>query len=484
MRLRFNSVFLMIAHLIPLLFLSGGSPANAADDQRPNIVYVMLDEWGYHEWSGAGHPIHETPNFDRMAKEGMRFTQMLAGSCVCAPTRCTLMTGMHSGHCTVRANDGSAPIRANDVTISRLLKDAGYAVGGFGKWGIGDAGTTGVPESHGFDLFFGYYHQVHAHTYFPTYLIRNSKKVLLTGNNGHAFKGKTWSQALIHAEAKQFITKHAGKQPFFAYLPYTLPHAYYGIPEDDPAYLKYKSRTWQAPQHHKNPNVAPPDEAQRYAAFVQIADRQFGEILDLIDSLGVADNTIVFLCGDNGANTSVFLSDEHPHGFFAPNVNPQTGELFRRGKGSLYEGGLRVAYMVRWPGKVAAGAVSEHLGYFPDVMPTVCDLLDIRSPDHIDGVSFAPTLLGDGEQQQHPHLYWEYNNQVAVREGHWKAVRPGKNAKFELYDLSTDVSESNDVAASHPDVLTRLTTAAKESHSPPQRGKVLDKSAGFKGHRL
>lgn len=462
---------------------SSVEPQTAKGTQsQPNIVYIMLDEWGYHEWSGAGHPIHQTPNIDRMAKEGMRFTQMLAGSCVCAPTRSTLMTGQHTGHTTVRGNGGTAPIRHEDVTIAEVLAGAGYAAGGFGKWGLGDRGTSGVPERQGFDTFFGYYHQVHAHTYYPNYLVRNSEKVVLPGNTGHAFQGETFSQYLIHDEAKAFIRKHAGKTPFFAYLPYTIPHAFYGIPKDDPAYLRFKDRPWDAPQHHRNPKVAPPDEAQRYAAFVALADRQIGEILSLLDELGIDDDTIVFLCGDNGANTSVFLDGEHPNGFFAPNVDPRVGTIFRGGKGDLHEGGLRVAYMVRWPGKIAADSVSDHLGYFPDVMPTLAALGGTEAPEEIDGISFLPTLLGEGHQPSHGNLYWEYRNQVAVREGRWKAVQNRKSQVWELYDLATDVGEQVNVASKNADVVARLASIAKKSRTEPRHGAVLDPTLGFKGH--
>ena len=248
--------------------------------------------------------------------------------------------------------------------------------------------------------------------------------MLLPGNTGHAFNGETFSQYLIHDKAKAFIKEHAGKTPFFAYLPYTIPHAYYGIPADDPAYLKYKDVKWDAPPHHNNANVVPPDEAQRYAAFVEMADRQIGEILDMLKSLGVDDNTVVFLSGDNGGNQKPFSSEKYPRGFFGPNVNPKTGEYFRGGKGNLYEGGLRIAYMVRWPGKIESGTVSDHLGYFPDVMPTLAELTGAEMPKSIDGISFAPTLLGSGKQQEHPYLYWEFKGQVAVREGNWKALRP------------------------------------------------------------
>lgn len=465
--------------LAGLACASAESPAG-----KPNIVYIILDEWGYYELSALGHPLLETPTIDRLAGEGMRFTQFLAGACVCAPTRAALMLGQHTGHTTVRANNGSAPIRDEDVTIAEMLKQAGYATGGFGKWGIGDRGTSGVPERQGFDIFFGYYHQVHAHTYFPNYLLRNSEKIPLPGNTGHAFKGETFSQYRIHAQALKFIRQHAGKQPFFAYLPYTPPHAYYGIPEDDPAYLKYKDRPWDAPQHHNNPKVAPPDEAQRYAAFVAMMDRQIGDVLQTLKDTGIEDNTIVFLSGDNGANARVFTSEKYPHGFFAPNTDPKTGVTFRGYKGNFYEGGLRVPYMVRWPGKIRPGTVSDHLGYFPDVMPTLAELIGVSVPKGIDGISFLPTLLGQppAEQMKHDYLYWEDGQQMAVRQGDWKAVKPRGAKQFELYNLSTDLSEQHNIADQHPEVVARMEKIAKQAHRPQQKGEFYDKSLGFKGH--
>jgi arylsulfatase A len=204
---------------LALLFV----PALSPGAKKPNIVYFMLDEWGYYEWSGMGHPILETPHIDRFADEGMRLTQMLAGGNVCAPTRCSLLTGKHGGHLTVRANGGGSAIRRDEITIASLLKDAGYACGGFGKWGIGARGSSGVPELHGFDLFFGYYHQVHAHTYYPAYLLQNSEKIPLPGNNDNPHQGRIFSHALIHNQALQFIRDHKDG-PFFAYLPYTIPH--------------------------------------------------------------------------------------------------------------------------------------------------------------------------------------------------------------------------------------------------------------------
>ena len=321
---------------------------------KPNIIYIMMDEWGYFEWSAMGHPIVQTPNIDKLASEGMRFTQFLAGANVCGPTRSTLMTGQHTGHTTIRGNDGGAALCADDVTIANVLRGAGYATGGFGKWGLGDVGSTGVPEKHGFDTFFGYYHQVHAHTYYPQYLIRNSEKVPLAGNSGDFFTGKTFSHNLIHEDGLTFIRENKDR-PFFAYLPWTPPHGYWAMPKDDPAWQRYKERKWDAK------NQKGKQDAQMYAAMIEMVDRQIGEIMALLKELELDEKTIVFVCGDNGGQP-YFKNNNHPHGFLAPNLDPKTGRRFRGGKGSFYEGGLRIPFIVRWPGRIKPGAVSHHLG--------------------------------------------------------------------------------------------------------------------------
>lgn len=457
-------LFLWLACLTPL----------TADNEKPNIIYLMLDEWGYYEWSGAGHKILDTPNFDRMANEGMRFTQMLAGGNVCAPTRCSLMTGKHTGHATVRANSGGSALCEGEVTIATLLKEQGYATGGFGKWGLGDVGTTGVPEKHGFDTFFGYYHQVHAHTYYPRYLVRNSEKIPLKGNTGSYFEGETFSQDLIYEESIKFIREHKD-EPFFAYLPWTPPHGLWGMPEDEPAFQKYKDEDWGA-SHQRGEK-----DSQMYAAMLEMVDRQLGEILALLEELDLDKKTLVVVCGDNGGQP-YFKNEKLPFGAFSPNVSPKTGDVFRGGKGNFYEGGLRIPFFVRWPGQVKAGAVSDYLGYFPDMMPTLAELAGTKAPADSDGVSILPTLLGRGQQEQHKYLYWEDNKSRAVRFGDWKAVKPSKTKGFELYNLTNDLSEKNNVAEKNPKILATMTEFAKEASGPKRAGRVLDPSVGFKGH--
>ena len=437
---------------------------SAAKGKKPNIIYIMIDELGYFELSCMGNKYIETPNIDRMATEGMRFTQALAGGPVCAPTRCTLMTGQHTGHATVRKNSQVWPMRAEDITVAEVLKQADYATGGFGKWGCGDRGTTGVPEKHGFDIFFGYYNQTHAHSFFPNYLVRNGEKVPLEGNTGDYYKGKQFSHYLIFDESIKFIRDNKDR-PFFCYCAWTPPHGRWGIPEDEPAWLQFKDKPW----------TGVPKDAKVYAAMVKMVDRQIGQIFALLKELKIDDDTIVFVCGDNGGRGGF-------NNFFDPN------RYFRGQKGNLYEGGLRIPMIVRWPGKIKAGTVSDHLWYFPDCLPTLTELADVEPPDKIDGISIVPTLLGERaagrRQKMHKFLYWEHKEQVAVRMGNFKAVKPGRNKPFELYDLSKDISEQNNIADEHPDILAKMKTYAKRSHTENLIGDVLDKEKRFKGHQF
>ncbi|MDP6044230.1 MAG: arylsulfatase [Phycisphaerae bacterium] len=446
------------------LGLAGRLGAQAAGD-KPNIIYMMLDEIGYFELSCMGHKILKTPTFDRIAAQGMRFTQCLAGGPVCGPTRCVLLTGKHMGHCEMRTNGGGTPITRNEFTLGEMFKSAGYATGGFGKWGIGDTGTTGAPELHGFDLFYGYYHQVHAHSYYPEFMVRNGKKEMLEGNTGSYTKGKHFSQQLIHNEAKKFIRKNKDK-PFFCYLPYVLPHGLWGMPEDDPSWLMYKDMKLGGKGQRR------PSDPNMYAAMIHMADRYMGEIMALLKELKLDDNTIIVFSGDNGGQ-AYFRDAEHPRGVFEPNST-----VFRGGKGSLLEGGLRVPYFVRWPGKIKAKSVSDHLCSFADVMPTLAEVSGAKTPKNIDGISFLPTLLGKGTQKQHDFLYWEYMGQVAVRKGKWKAYMSRKKV-WQLFDLDKDTLEENDLAKEHPDILKQMADFAKSAHIPAKGGGWIDSSQKF-----
>jgi len=443
---------------------AGVSRAGAAARRKPNIVYIMSDELGYYELSCMGHPHIKTPNVDRMAAEGVRFTQALAGASVCAPTRCCLMTGKHAGHTSVRRNDGGTPLREEEETVASVLKRAGYATGGFGKWGCGGRGSTGVPEKHGFDVFVGYYDQVHAHSYYPPYIVRNSEEMVLPGNRGGR-TGETYSHYVIFDEAKKFI-RASKDRPFFCYLPVTPPHGMFDIPDDDPAWALYKDKEWAG-------------EAAQYAAMVTMVDRQVGEVFALLEELGLARDTIIFFCGDNGGN-DYFRAKDSPRGFLGPNVNPKTGKAFRGHKGNLYEGGLRIPMIVRWPGRIRPRRVSDFLWYFPDVLPTLAELAGAAAPKDVDGISIVPELLGEEaagrKQAPHEFLYWEYGSQTAVRMGLWKAIQPGKGKDWELYDLSKDLLEQNNLAAERADVLATMKAVAEREHEPARPGTFHDRA--------
>ena len=436
--------------------------AAQASRRKPNVVYIMADELGYYELSLMGHPHLATPHVDRLAAEGVRFTQGLAGAPLCAPTRCCLMTGKHSGHTSVRTNGGGTPLRADEETVASVLRRAGYATGGFGKWGCGGRGSTGVPEKHGFDLFVGYYDQVHAHSYYPPYLVRNSEELALPGNRGGR-TGQTYSHYVIMDEAKRFIRANRDR-PFFCYLPVTPPHGMFDIPDADPAWAPFKDKTW-------------PDDAKRYAAMVNMLDRHVGEVLALLKELGLDEDTLVFFCGDNGGN-DYFPDAQHPRGFHGPNVDPKTGRAFRGHKGNLYEGGLRIPMIARWPGRIRPGRVSDLPWYFPDVLPTLAELAGAAAPPDVDGISIVPELLGPDAagraQPQHEFLYWELGQQTAVRMDRWKAVQPRKDRDWELYDLAEDPGEQNDLAAQHADVLARMKALAEKAHEPAREGVFHD----------
>jgi arylsulfatase A len=438
-------ILLTLAALSLVLPLQASAAEPSAT--RPNIVFIMVDDLGYGNLGCYGGKSIQTPNIDAMGKQGMRFTDCYSGASVCAPARSTLMTGYHMGNAPVRGNNGGTPLFPEDVTVAEVLKKAGYLTGGFGKWGLGNHGSQGAAEKQGFDTFFGYYNQVHAHDFYTSHLFRNSGRIDLNGpthaviSNGERTERKgRYSHYAIHDGTLRFIKESAASgKPFFCYAPWTPPHSDLIIPEDDPAWDLYKDKEeW-------------PGRAKVVAAMISMVDRHVGEILGLLKELGIDDNTIVFFTSDNGASRHW------------PGIHDSSGEL-KGIKGSSYEGGIRVPMVVRWPGMIKAGTVSNLPWYFPDVMPTLAELAGVSKevPKDTDGISIVPTLLGTGEQERHEYLFWS----GAVRVGNWKGV--GNPGKLTLYDLSNDISEKNDLAGNHPDLVAKLTGIMQKAWTEPR----------------
>ncbi len=433
---RLTRCVFLLAFALTLLF-----SARLTGAERPNIIYVMLDDAGYGDFGAFGAKHIETPVFDRMCREGTKFTQHYSGSAVCGPTRCVLMTGLDTGHCRRRGNTTTAhhkdfkgrplvPLKPEDVTVAEVLKKAGYVTGGIGKWGLGNPGTGGEPEKQGFDHWYGYIDQVHAHDHYTDHLFEDGARIPLPGNAGG--KKETYVHDLFEKKTFDFVRRYKDK-PFFLYLAYTLPHGKYVIPHDDPAYQPYADKPWS-------------QQVKNYAAMVTRADRSVGKLLELLKELGIDENTIVFYTSDNGPNR--------------PFVKPLGSAGGLRGtKGQLNEGGIRAAMAVRWPGKVSAGKTSEFIWGMRDVFPTACDLAKTDPPKNLGGMSVLPTLLGK-KQEPHKHLYWEFHSpfQQAVRQGKWKAVRYGTSDPVKLYDLSVDVAEKNNIADNHKDIAASLAT--------------------------
>jgi len=425
----------------------------------PNIVFILADDLGYGDIGCYGQKKIKTPNLDKLAADGVRFTQAYSGSTVCAPSRCVLMTGLHTGHCRVRGNGGFFLTPA-DVTIAAALKRAGYATACVGKWGLGDPGTAGVPSKQGFDHFFGFLNHTHAHNYYPDHLWRHEDKVPLKNvqEKGVATKRVEYAPDLITADALTFVEKHKAG-PFFLYYAPTLPHANNEknradgngneVPDDNP----YTNEDWPQPEKNK-------------AAMITRLDADVGKLLAKLKELGIEKNTVVLFSSDNGphregGNTIEFFASSGP---------------FRGFKRSLTDGGIRVPAIVRWPGMVKAGTTSEHVWAFWDVFPTLCDIAGSDAPKNLDGVSFLPTLTRKGEQKSHEFLYWEFHEggtTQAVRHGNWKAIRPAPGAALELYDVTKDNGEKTNVAKDNPVVVAKieayLKTARTESKDWPIR---------------
>lgn len=422
---------------------------HAAEPRKPNIVFLLADDMGPGQLGCYGQKLIRTPNIDRLAGEGMRFTQCYAGCTVCAPSRSTLMTGLHTGHTPVRRNGGGNPLAPEDVTVAEVLKSAGYATGLFGKWGLGDEGTTGIPTKKGFDEFLGYLHQVHAHFYYPYYLCQNESRLMLPGNEGG--KRQQYSHDLITDAALDFVRRHKA-EPFFLYLAFTIPHVELLVPEDSLA--EYRGKFEETPLESNGHYSAQPTPRAALAGMITRLDRSVGQVMALIKELGLDDNTIVFFASDNGGAIGAGTDAA----FFSSTLN------LRGHKTELYEGGIRTPMIVRWPGKVEAGTTSDFTWAFWDFLPTAAELAGTQRPANLDGLSVVPTLLGakaaGREQARHEYLYWEQpagkNLMQAVRLGDWKAVRLKAGGPLQLFNLAADPSEVSNVADTNADVVARI----------------------------
>ena len=489
------------------LLLTAATPVAAQTAPKPNILYIMCDDMGYGDLGCYGQPYISTPHIDQMAREGMRFTQAYAGSPVSAPSRATLMTGQHSGHTWVRGNReywpghltvrygdnadyavvGQEPYDTAHVILPEVLKRNGYTTALFGKWAGGYEGSISTPRTRGIDEFYGYICQFQAHAYYPNFLNRYSPsqgdddvvRIVLHDNIRHGmpctdtYRQRTqYSADLIHQAAMQWLDERAlhPEQPFAGILTYTLPHAELAQPDD--SILHTYRRQFEAEQPFGgNPTswYHPTDcPHSQFAAMITRLDTYVGEILAFLRDHGLDRNTLVVFTSDNGP---------HEEGGADPTFFGRDGQL-RGIKRSTYEGGIRIPYIVWWPGHVAAGTVSDHQLAFYDVLPTLCDLIgDDRFPtgyvnprldgDGFDGISFAPTLLGHGEEQaHHPHLYWEFHetDMLGVRMDDWKLVV--SHGRCHLYDLATDLHEDHDVADRHPDIVRRMTDIIRTEHTP------------------
>lgn len=472
----FNTVILFLA--LVALFASCDSTTSSNQESedgktKPNVIFVLADDLGYGDLSCYGQTKFATPNIDRLAKRGMVFTQHYSGSTVCAPSRSTLLTGMHTGHTPIRGNqevrpEGQYPLADSAMTLSELFKDAGYATGAFGKWGLGYPGSEGAPENQGFDQFYGYNCQRLAHHYYPYYLWDNDQVDSLPENRGKS-KG-TYAPERIHEKSLAFLDAHKD-EPFFLYYPTAIPHAELVAPE---AYMdKYRNKFLpeksfkgldSGEYYRQGSYESQPEAHAAFAAMVDLLDHQVGELLDHLEALGLTDNTVVIFTSDNGP---------HQEGGADPEYFDSNGPLkgFKR---DLYEGGIRVPLIVSWPGVIPEGSKTDHISAFWDFFPTFGEMIGNKDffPTYQDGISLLPTLLNKDNQADHAFLYWEFHERggrQAIRKGKWKAVRydvfKDPSQTPELYDLSTDVSESTNLAKQFPEQARELGNLMDKSRS-------------------
>ena len=491
------------------LLLSALSANAQKKNARPNIIFILCDDMGYGDLGCYGQPFIRTPHIDAMASEGIRFMQAYAGSPVSAPSRASFMTGQHSGHCEVRGNKeywgnspiimygnnkeysvvGQHPYDPDHIILPEIMKDNGYTTGMFGKWAGGYEGSCSTPDKRGIDEYYGYICQFQAHLYYPNFLNRYSKalgdtgvvRVIMDENIKYPMYGPDYqkrpqySADMIHEKAMEWLDNQDGKQPFFGVFTYTLPHAELVQPEDS-LLNEYKAKfdpdkVFKGSEGSRY-NAITHTHAQ-FAAMITRLDYYVGEVLKKLKEKGLDENTLVIFSSDNGP---------HEEGGADPTFFGRDGKL-RGLKRQCHEGGIRIPFIARWPGRVPAGEVNDHICAFYDLMPTFCDIAGIKNyekkyrnkekeVDYFDGISFAPTLLGKKKQKQHDFLYWEFNetNQIAVRMGDWKLIV--KKGKPSLYNLKTDIHEDNDIALQHPEIVEKMKAIIFEQHTPNQHFSV------------
>ena len=450
--------FLFWIIILTTLVNNGVVSAQGQLKTKPNIIFIMADDLGIGDLGCYGQKMISTPRIDQMAKEGVQFTQVYAGSSVCAPSRSSLMTGMHNGHNRVRDNiPHEVFLLPDDLTVAEVLKQSGYTTGGIGKWGLGNPGSWGIPNYQGFDYYYGHLNQDQAHYYYPDYLWENDKISLLQGNRGE--KKEEYTHNLFIGKAIDFIEANA-EHPFFLYLPLTLPHfsdynlktpESHIVPSDQP----YSDKKW--PQVEKN-----------YANMVDMIDKGVGRILDKIKELGLDNNTIIFFTSDNGPAKSTI----HDIEFFNSNG------IYKGGKRDMTEGGIRIPMIVRWPGMIKPGTFSDKVWAFWDFLPTAADLAQFPTTPEVDGISILPTLLGK-KQKLHEYLYWDYGHvrgtfKQAVRWANWKGIRKGANSTIQLFNLEKDPEEEFDVALKNPEVVKKINEIMSEAYTPSKDFKIKD----------
>lgn len=451
---------------------STATSESTRNSDKPNIIYILADDLGYGDLSVYGQKKFKTPHIDKLASQGMLFTQHYSGSTVCAPSRSALLTGMHTGHTAVRGNkevqpEGQHPIPDQTYTLAEAMQESNYVTGAFGKWGLGFPHSQGDPINQGFDVFYGYNCQRMGHNYYPDHLWSNKDSIVLDKNLSAA--KQLYAPELIHQKTLSFIENNKDR-PFFLYVASVIPHAELAAPEE--AMEKFRGQFPPGKEYQGVEGTAygqggyasQKEPRTAFAAMVSILDRQVGEIMEKIEDLGIAENTIVIFTSDNGP---------HIEGGADPDFFNSNGPL-RGTKRDLYEGGIRVPMIAKWPNKIPAGSESQHVSAFWDVFPTFMDILGREIPENLDGVSFLPTLFGNQKEQiEHEYLYWEFHEKggrQAVRKGKWKAVKYNvlqeANAPLELYDLSQDIGEENNVADEYPEIVAQMETILSQARTP------------------